>query len=976
MRYSGFVTPKAKVSPAKANKSLVGNKALTLGVLLILKLLFFTASGLQAQTGSIRGIVVDGTTNETLVGAAVVIQGTFTGVTTDFNGEFRLDNLQPGTYTLQISFISYDPFVVENIRVEAGRSVTVNVPLSTATQQLDGVAVVARRVQHTDVSLISSIRTANLVVSGVSAQQISRSQDRDASQVIRRVPGVTVIDNRFVVVRGLNERYNSVILNGLNAPSMEDDVRSFSFDVIPSGQLERMLVFKSPSAELPGDFAGGAIKVYTRSIPERDGFEARFTAGFEPGTTFNEFLGPERYKGHFTGFNTGAYDLPANLPDPISGVNDLNELKRLGNSFKNNWVPERNTALFNQSASLNGFFNSSISDNFTFGHFTSINYSNSYSFEEVNRFDYNAFNYVDNIALPIYWFNDNRFTQNIRLGVLHNYGFQISPEHTIEVKNLFNQQSSFEYIHRTGQDFDFGYFPSSHSFQQLYRTIYSGQVGGNHNFFNNLTEIDWAGGYSFTRRDMPDYKRYRSDLPELGGNPADAELYLPVGTAQAFFLGRVFLFMEESTYSGSVNLTQRFGTGGGGLFRPVIKAGLYMENKERAFDARNIGYALTQFDAGLTLRQLPINELFHPDNINSGAIRLDEQSNPNDSYQATSDLLAWYLSAQLPLTSDINLVAGLRMEDYTQTMVSATTTGPVNEVYQKTDFLPSLNLSYSINDQMLFRAAYGRTLNRPEFRERAPFSFYNFNDNLNRKGNIFLQDASINNFDLRWEWYPSASEMVNFGVFYKHFTNPIESSFEPGAGSGGAKNFSFTNAKSAYSYGVELDARKSLMGIFNTPFTDNLSVVLNAALITSNVEYGEGFSHGRDIENRPLQGQSPYIINTGLYYFNETTGIEASILYNTIGRRIVRPGFTKYRGSEAIDYGNIYEMPRDLVDLTISKEFNNNITVRVGVSDLLNDEVLFLQDPWNDGRPRNSVDPVIESYRPGRLFTFSVGFSL
>ena len=933
------------------------------------------SQSMMGQNGSIRGVVIDAVTKETLVGAAVVVQGTFTGVTTDFDGQYRLEGLQPGTYNLQFSFISYDPIVIENIKVESGKTLTLNVPLSSATQQLQGVSVVARRVQHTDVSLISSIKTAELVVSGVSAQQISRSQDRDASQVVRRIPGVTVIDNRFVVVRGLNERYNSVMLNDINAPSMEDDVRSFSFDVIPSGQLERMMVYKSPSAELPGDFAGGVIKIYTKSIPDRNGLEVSFTAGYEPATTFKDFYGPERYSGHWTGFNNGAYDMPAGMPERLSSVRNEEELKRLGNSFKNNWVPEKNTAMFNQSATVSGFFNQPIGS-VTLGHFTSVNYSNSYSFEEVDRYDYNTYNYIDNVALPIYWFNDYRYKQTIRVGALHNYGFRLSPNHSIEIKNLFNQNGSYEYIDRGGHDFDFGYFPSNHGFQQLYRTIYSGQVGGKHDFFDKRTEISWAGGYGFSRREMPDYKRYRSDLPELGRDRSEAELYLPVGTAQAYFLGRVFSFMEENTYTGSINFTQRLLTGNSGSFQPVLRVGAYVEDKDRTFSARNMGYALTQFQAGLTLRQLPINELFHPDNINSGAIKLDEQSNPNDSYDATSSLTSWYVSATIPVTADIKMVAGLRVEDYTQTMKSATTTGPVNETYKSTDYLPSLNLSYSLSDQMLVRAAYGKTLNRPEFRERAPFSFYSFNDNLNRKGNIFLQDASIDNYDLRWEWYPTMSEMVNFGVFYKDFTNPIETTFAPGAGSGGAKNFSFTNARSAYSYGLELDARKSLDGLLNSRFVNDMAVILNAALIKSNVVYGEGYGHGRDIENRPLQGQSPYIVNTGFYYFNETSGWEANLLYNAIGRRIVRPGYTQSRGSEVIDYANIYEMPRNLVDFSISKTFKNNLNLKVGVSDLLNEKVTYLQDPWNNGKPDKSKDPVIESYRPGTLFTFSIGIKL
>jgi outer membrane receptor for ferrienterochelin and colicin len=954
------------------NSFLNGLSRWFLGIILFLFLIIGTYA--HAQTGGIRGVVFDATNNETLVGAAVVIQGTYVGVTTDFDGQYRLEALQPGTYSLQFSFISYDPVIIDNIKVESGRTVTLNVPLSSATQQLQGVSVVARRVQHTDVSLISSIKTADLVVSGVSAQQISRSQDRDASQVVRRIPGVTIIDNRFIVVRGLNERYNVVFLNDILAPSMEDDVRSFSFDVIPSGQLERILIYKSPSADLPGDFAGGVIKVYTKSIPDNNGIDFSYTVGYEPGTTLKDFYGSVRYSGHSTGFNTGGYDLPKGTPSDIRSIRNETQLQELGRSFKNDWVPDKNTALFNQSASLTGYFKQPIGST-TLGHFTSVNYSNSYSFAEVDRYDYNAYDLTNDRALPIYWYNDFRYKQTVKVGALHDYGYVINPFHSIEIKNLFNQIGDYFYVDRGGDHYDFGFIPSIHGFQQLYRTIYSGQLGGKHAFFDKLTEVSWTGGYGFTKRDMPDMKRYRSDLEEEGRDRSNAVIYVPIGGAQPYFLGRFYSEMDETTYSGALNITQNIRLKDKTWFRPVIKAGIYYDEKERGFVARNIGYTqAVNFDQNL--RWLSIDQLMSAENINNnGGIKIDEQSNPNDSYDATSKYMAYYVSATIPLTREVKLVAGVRVEDYTQTMKSATTGGLVDMLYQSTDYLPSFNLSWSFNEQMLIRAAYGKTINRPEFRERAPFSFYDFNNNLNRIGNQFLQDASILNYDLRWEWYPTVSEMVNFGAFYKDFSNPIEVTFSPGAGSGGAKNFTWTNAEQAYVYGLEFDARKSLYGMFNSGLLDNFSVLLNAALIKSNVTYGEGFGHGRDIENRPLQGQSPYVVNTGLYYSNDETKWEGNIQYNIIGPRIYAPGFTELDPTQ-VAYGNVWEMQRNQIDLTVSKTFKNNLNLKFGITDLLNEKARFVQDVYNNNTPDKKSDPVMETYRPGTLFTFSIGIKL
>jgi outer membrane receptor for ferrienterochelin and colicin len=928
----------------------------------------------SAQKGKISGVVVDGNTNETLVGATVIIQGTYIGTTTNFDGEYELPNLEPGEHNVQVSYISYDNVLIEKIKVEGGKTVTLNIKLMPATMQIEGVVVTTRRIQHTEMSMISSIKTSDLVVTGISAQLISRSQDRDAGQIMRRIPGVTVADDKFVVIRGLNERYNTVMLNDIAAPSMEADVRSFSFDIIPSSQLDRMLVFKSPSAELPADFSGGAVKIFTKSVPEKNGFEISYSTGYEPSTTLRPFYGIERGQGHWAGLNTGAYNLPADIPSDIRSVRNPTELQRLGRQFQNNWVPEERLAFFNQSLSLSGYFKKDWAK-VTIGNFTAFNYSNSHSSNEVERYDYNAYNIIEDRSLPIYWYNDNRYKQNIKLGVLHNWGFRYGSNHSVEFKNMFNQISSFDYIQRGGDNYDFQYYPNNHSFTQLFRGIYAGQLSGKHDFLLGRLQVNWLTGYSYSLRNMPDYKRFRSDLTELNGDPSESVIYVPIGGAQPYFLGRFYSDMEENSYTAGFNLTYNVVKSETKTFRPVLKAGAYFEEKDRWFLARNIGYTQA-IGFNQELRSLPINELFAPENINDfGGIKIDEQSNPNDSYQAYSTLYAYYVSASLPFSDKVKLVAGLRVEDYTQRMVSATTERKIDEVFQKTDFFPSVNLSYSFNDKMLVRTAYGRTINRPEFRERAPFSFYDFDYNLNKTGNIFLKDALIDNAEIRWEYYPSLSEMINFGFFYKHFTSPIESVFEPGAGSGGAKNFSFSNAESAYSYGVELDFRKSLGGILTSTVLDNFSLVFNASLIKSEVTIGSGSGSGRDTDNRPLQGQSPYIVNAGLFYNNEDHNLQVNLQHNIIGKRIYSVGFTTLDRSR-VEYPDVYEMPRNLLDLSVSKSFSNNITLRLGISDLLNQTNVMLQDAKEDGKFDKKTDQILQIYRPGTLYTFSINYKL
>ncbi|MBA4058639.1 MAG: TonB-dependent receptor, partial [Marivirga sp.] len=347
-------------------------------------------------------------------------------------------------------------------------------------------------------------------------------------------------------------------------------------------------------------------------------------------------------------------------------------------------------------------------------------------------------------------------------------------------------------------------------------------------------------------RDLPDIRRYRRDVDTQTGSETT---YVPVGTAQTYFLGRFFSTMQEFSYSGSLGIDHTLEIGDN--FLPVISAGIFYDNKDRNFDARNLGYA-TGNNFNNELQKLPIDELFEPKNVNGDeGLRFDEQTNKSDSYDAKSELVAYYAGLSIPIQKKITISGGVRVEDNTQTLNSFESTGePIDQDVQVKRVLPSANISYNFNEKMLVRATYGKTLNRPEFREIAPFGFYDFEYNWVVSGNPGLRTAKINNYDIRWEWYPTKTEMVTFGAFYKDFEDAIEMQFRPGGGSGGIKNFRFENAESAESYGIELDVRKSLFGLTSSKLVNNLNILFNLALIKSDVQLGNEPS-------RQLMGQSP-----------------------------------------------------------------------------------------------------------------------
>lgn len=933
----------------------------------VLLFVLFTSSiaSAFAQKGSIKGTIIDKNSKETIIGANVKIDNTSLGAVTDVNGQFEINGIDTGISSITISYVSYKTLQLTDLEVIVDKIVQINIELEEDFGELGEVTVMAARETNTDIAIIADIRRSFQVVSGLSAEQISLSLDRDAAQVIKRVPGITVTDNNFVQIRGLMSRYNPVMLHNAFAPSVEADVKSFNFNILPSSQLDRMLVFKSPSPDISGEFAGGLVKIFTKSIPEENQITLDYSTQMRQNTTFDTFKNQERSATHWTSFNNGQLDLPSEFPATLrSSALSREQLVAAGRSLVNTWEPETRTAGLDQRFGLTGAFKFNLGKHVKVGNITSLNYSNSYSNFAVSRADYNQEDANTGTRSIIFNYTDQQYTQSIRTGLVHNWAFRIKNKHLIEFKNLFNQNSISQYVDRTGINLEAQQFAdlAFGSYDQVYRGIYSGQVLGTHSFKAESIKLDWMVGYNAANRDQPDYKRYRRDIDTSTGV---AQLYIPPGQAVSDFLGRFYSEMDENAVTASIGLSKIVKIKGLPDFAPEFKAGAFYEKKERSFAARNIGYVRPVIGFNTDLAFLDIHQLFDPSNINfQTGIRIDEQSNPSDSYTASNELMAFYGMVNLPVTSKINAVIGARYEDNLQLLNSATFTNePVNVVYPVNRLLPSANVSYNVTEKSLFRVAYGETLNRPEFRELAPFGFYDFNTNFTNRGNPLLRTPKIHNADFRFETYPSAFETISIALFYKYFIDPIETVFIPGAGSQGAKAFTFGNAESALSYGVEIEVKKSLNGLTNSSFVDKLNLIFNGAVIKSEVSLGD-IAVGQS-SNRPLQGQAPYIVNSTLSYADEKRGLQINALYNVVGRNIIFVGFD--------DYPDIYFMPRNVLDFTVVKRVSDRFKLKFGVSDILNEKNVLLQDSNLDGKFDLEVDNIIQEFKPGAVY--SIGFT-
>ena len=917
--------------------------------------LFLLASGAAYAQGSIAGTVTDTRTGEAIIGANVLLAGTTTGAATDIEGNYVISNLPAGTYDLTISYITYKTHTAPTVVVENAKRITVDVKLQEEATELAEVIVQAERQTDTDFELLRTIKESKVIAVGISSEQIAKTLDRDAAQVLRRVPGITIKGDQFVQIRGLAERYNAVMLHNTYAPSVETDVRSFSFATLPSSQLDRVIVYKSPAADLPGDFAGGIVKVFTKSIPEENGVVVDYSTQVRAGTTFNDFYSQKRDAAHYTGFNLDNYDLPANFPHDVNNVHNSDQLTNVGRSLPNNWVPVKSTAIPDQRFTLT--FNRKFNiGKVQVGNVTAVNYSNTYSIFNVARNDYTTGSTTND---QNFGFSDVQYNQQVRTGFLFNWAFKFSPRHMIEFKNLYNQSSNDQWVDRTGTGISAGQLNGA--FDKVYRGIYSGQLMGTHDLFNDKTKIEWVAGYNNSNRDQPDYRRYRTNY-----DPAAGIAYVQVpNTVDPNFLGRFFAKMNETAYSGGVSVKQLFNTENP-LLSPEIKLGAFYEHKERTFSARNVGYTRSpNFDNNLTT--LPLGELMDPKNINAqSGLLFGEISYRKNSYSAQNDLLAGYVMGSLPFGQRIKLDAGVRVENNIQQLHSYDDFQnlSVDPKYDITRVLPSANLSFNFTEKSLIRAAYGQTLNRPEFRELAPFSFYDFNFNFLYVGNPGLKATRIQNIDLRWELFPSKTELVTFGGFYKNFTNPIEFLVDINSPGGGLKNVSYVNAQSAASYGVELEVKKSLQGLTGSSLLDKVNLMVNASLIRSRIKIPDNLAADQDT-NRPMQGQAPYVVNAALFYNNDETGWQINALYNVVGKSIA------FVGNET--YHTVYLMPRNVVDLTFSKALGQRFTLKGGISDILNQPMLFLQDGNNNSKLERKTDNVVQKYKPGQVF--SLGFS-
>jgi outer membrane receptor for ferrienterochelin and colicin len=925
---------------------------------------FFIGPIAEAQTGTIAGSITDKATHEAIPVAAVYVDTMIGGTMATIDGSYAL-RTAPGKHTLIVRFIGYNPKRIPDILVVADSIIKVDVEMESDAKELNTFEIKEIKTTNTENSVISEVRKSDNVVSGISAAQITKSQDRDAAEVVKRIPGVTIIENRFIMVRGLNDRYNTVWLNDASAPSSETDKRSFSFDVIPSGLIDRILVFKTPSPELPGDFAGGMVKVYTRSFPEKSNLSVNYQTSYRPGTTGHPFSSTTGSRTDWLGYDNGYRDIPDGAPEYIS-KNDPNN-SDVSRSFKNTWVINSRSA--SPDERFNFYVTKSIKrGDIRFGTTTGMFYAHTLS-------SYNLHRQAWNSTTPVDDYTDIQNISSVRAGVLENVSFSYR-NMKFDFKNFLNQLGKDQTVLRNSNLTD---APNEKSYLIGYeeRKTISSQFSGSYKSSNEKTGYDFTFGYGKNKKNIPDLRRIKYTKqqtdPDTMYKAGIANVVDPVNGG-----GRFFSWLSENVHSFSHNFKQKISFSEKLIIE--INAGNYVEQKSRHFHARSLGYVIKPSYDAYMLTRLPVDQIFDEANVGTATgFKIDEITSASDAYDAQNKLIATYLSTGWSLGKKIKIVGGARYEYNVMSLQGFVNIDSVRPSVTTKFILPSINTSYNFTDNSLIRAAYGKTLNRPEFREWAPFYFYDFDLRAGTYGSLFpttlapngkvLNTAEINNYDLRYEFYPRNGEMIQLGVFYKSILNPIQQAILPSSGSDN-KAYSFINAESAYISGLEVDLRKNLSfadSMFHTKGFSSFNVVGNLSLMKSQLSINDSIF--KSTYKSPMQGQSPYVINTGIYYQNDSTHIQVSLLYNVFGPRI------SYLGN--ITTPDIGELPKHSLDLTISKTFRKIFVLSVGIQDIFNQPIRLVEDTNQDKKlQKNGDDKPVLTYKRGSYYTIGIGIKL
>ena len=919
-------------------------------ILSVLCLTLFSFS--HAQSVKLTGKVLN-EKNEPLPGVSIKIVGGG-GTTTDIEGRFSLSLIPGNKYELEFSAIGYETKNITEAEVTAGQLNELNITLQVKAKTGDNVLITTKTStarKETVNSLIAFQKNTNTVASVISAESIRRSPDKNTGDVLKRIPGASVQEGKYLVVRGLSDRYNQAMLNGILLSSTEPDRKTFSFDLFPAAMIDNIIMNKAFVPELPGEWAGGLVQVNTKEIPTSDFLTIQIGTGFNSQTIGRDFYQAEGGKLDWLGIENGTRELPSGLPTKSKfAALTPQQLNSYGKQFRNVWTSTGGSAPLNSSFQLNGGFSGKLFHKKVGGSFGIVYNQNN------RRLQFDNAIIGNNQGDYEVQFNNQRYSREVLAGALANFTVQLNNNNRISFKNMINVNSSDYVIKRLGKDYilgpGFGDNVRAEEIGFRQNTFFNTQLIGDHNISKWGVKLKWYGGFNILDQYIPDQRRlfYTQD-----GEAPNSPFYALLAAGASQKSGSIFYsFLNDYIYNAGADVSKSFKWRG---FNQTIKGGYLFQVKDRLFDSRPFFINTLSNN----IKQLSPEKIFSPENFTGfpAGVQFGELNGISFRYIANTIMNAGYIQFDNQFTKSLRMIWGVRVEDFDQLIGSVKQSDP-RHVYSKvTDFLPGVNITFKPNDKTNIRLSGSQTVVRPEFRELSPFAFYDFELNAQVVGNNKVKRTKITNADLRYEIYPRSGELITAGVFIKHFDKPIEYYFNR---TGPATNtFNVANTKMATALGAEFEFRKKL---------DFVSQKLKNFTLSGNVSYI--YSRVKDTValSRPLQGQSPYLINAGLQYDIEKIGFSSTVLFNQVGRRIL------FVGDKSVP--DIWEAPRPLLDLQLAQKiFKKKGEVKINISDIFNHRAYFYHDlDSNEKYQKGSKDVLAISRNYGTNYSITFSYNI
>lgn len=923
-------------------------------------LVFISVFSLNAQSGLIRGVIIDNEFQDPVPFTNIIVKEVGTGTTSDFDGNYEIE-LSEGVYTLMFSFMGYETLEISDVKVSSQELAVVNVTMNTLAQGLDEVVISVSASKNTETSVLEFQKKSVSLVDGLSSQRIKSSGASNIASAVKSVPGVSVQGGKYVYVRGLGDRYTKSILNGIDIPGLDPDRNTIQMDIFPTNILDNVIVIKSATADMPADFTGGIVDVLTKEFPNSKRLSISVSSAYNPKMHYNNnYLSSVSSNTDFLGFDDGLRSIPVNPNQGYSVLEGINspKISEVTNKFNPNMSALKKTSLGDYSFSISGGNQKTIGSDMRLGYFGSFSYKNTTDFYEKSQNN----TFYKEADSKIFQLSKNR-TQNGPLGqnsvilsAMGGFSFKTSlSKYKLNILHIQNGESSAGIFDQTVNLNDSKEL-LKHNLDYTQRAITNILISGTHTFNEDSAwKLNWK--LSPTKSSIKD-KDVRTTSFEVVDN----------GTFQIKENDkptRIWRNLDELNLVGKLDLERKLK-----LFNndSKLKFGTLGSFKKREYDIYsfriNVPDNMGILNNGNPDDLLKSSNLWSPNNIfgNHIALYTNGGVEKGKNYDANQLTLAGYSSIEFKIGIKLKSVIGIRAEKFIQKYSGENSGGTINyqdeKVIDKLDVFPSTNLIYSLKENSNIRFSYSKTTARPSFKEASIAEIFDPLSNMTFIGNIKLRPSYIDNLDLRFEIFGDKNELFAVSGFYKSFQDPIELSYYESA----TENFQPKNLGNAKVFGLEFEMRKQI--------SQAIGININASIIESKQEYGtselnlrtNGLRVGESLGTyRRLQGQSPYLINSSIDYKDEN-GLITGLFFNMQGKtlEVVGTGFAP----------DVYTHPFESLNFNLSKKIgkNKNKTFTVKIENLLDSKKESYYESFK------AVNRIFSFRDLGR--TFSIGYNV